>query len=139
MMGMASKDANIITDSGYLELENDNDGFWVNHNLGRIPNFAAIWVDTINYDLIPNGSCVMCTYQLAYYYRNSVLFNRPMCYGYWYKHQTSGNFISGLYTLGENQYSDSSFFFSRGTVPWKKLDINGNPLKYKWLVGYMKD
>ena len=40
----------IKVDGGYLTIGSDTDVITVSHNLGVMPNFAAIWVDTDDYD-----------------------------------------------------------------------------------------
>ena len=139
-MQMVQQSGNVKLDSGYLTIDADTDTITVNHNLGVVPNFAMIWVATDDYDIIPFGSCVAAAYQKMQYTTitsatNTLVFN----YIYQYKHATSGNLLAAQYALASNEYSDSVFKFRRGGSSWKKNDVNGNLLTYKYFVGYFPD
>ena len=137
-MGMGNSSL-IKVDGGYLTINAATDTITVQHNLGVIPNFAAIWVDGTDYDIIPFGCCVECCYQenpyssVGSYSRIS-----EYVYMYQYKHSTSGNLLVGTYSLGSSQKpTDTEFKFVRGVADWAATDTNGNPLKYRWVVGYL--
>lgn len=138
-MGMAKSGNPVLIDGGYLTIPASTQLITVNHNLGTIPNFAAIWVDGTDYDIIPFGCCVECIYQKNPYvttgdYKDTATFK----YMYQYKHSTSGNLLSGTYALGDNRIpTGNEFYFLRGTVDWASTDTNGDPLHYRWVVGYL--
>ena len=138
MMGMTSGSL-IKVDGGYLTIPTSTNDITVNHNLGVVPNFAAIWVDTADYDIIPFGCCVEGVYQ-SNQYTTTGTYTGVTDYKYMYqgKHSTSGNLLSGMYMLLGNQLpTDTTFHFIRGGVDWAPLDTNGNPLRYRWVVGYI--
>ena len=139
-MAQMAQNSLVKVDGGYLTIDADTSIITVTHNLGVTPNFAAIWVDTDDYDIIPFGCCVECIYQKNPYtttgsYANVSNFE----YMYQYKHSSSGNLLPGTYHLSvANQLPTSTEFrFVRGNNDWKKLDVNGNALKYRWVVGYI--
>lgn len=126
-------------DGGYFTLDNELHHPSVQHKLGVIPNFGAIWVDTENYDIIPYGSCVCCTYQLYNYQtQEAVSFTNEFRYLYNYKHITSGNLLGGNSSIVSNYWpTETLFYFVRGNNDFSKFDTNGNLLKYRWVVGYL--
>lgn len=140
-MSMVQQFGNVKIDSGYLTIDADAEIITVNHNLGVVPNFAAIWVNTNDYDIIPLGSCVaVICQQMQYATETSQTNTDYYSYMYNYKHATSGNLLKGTYQFnGNNMPTNSVFNFVRGSNNWKKLDTNNNLLKYKWVVGYFPD
>lgn len=139
LMAMASGNSNVKIASGYTTIDADTLIIEVTHNLGVTPNFAAIWADIDDYDDISGDTCFAASYILTNYANSSSHNNLyPMHFSYYYKPASTGNFLSGLYTMFDNQYSTTKFQFQRGGYNWAKLDANGNPIIYKWVVGYMK-
>ena len=134
-MNMAS--GNVKVDSGYLQIDAETNKIIVNHRLGVVPDFAAIWVDIDNYDLIPADSCVACGYQYMPYVSSGSYGTPIFKFMYGYKHQTSNNLLWGTWQLLNGQYSNEKFEFARGNSPWRVFDTQGNPLHYRWLVGKM--
>lgn len=134
-MNMAS--GNVKIDSGYLQIDANTEKIIVNHKLGTVPDFAAIWVDIDNYDLIPADSCVACSYQYMPYVSQGNYGTPGFYYMYSYKHPTSNNLLRGTYHLYSNQHTNEKFEFSRGQSPWCAFDTQGNSLHYRWLVGKM--
>jgi len=138
-MAQIANNSIVKVDGGYLTILAPTDTITVNHNLGVVPNFAAIWVDGTDYDIIPFGSCVECVYQHNQYTSTGTYNNIDNYkYMYQYKHATSGSLLSNMYSLVSSKLpSSSTFNFSRGTNDWAALDTNGNPLRYRWVVGYI--
>ena len=56
-------------------------------------------------------------------------------YYYNYRHPTSGNFLGGNFYLYNNELSPTKFYFNRGMCDWAAIDIDGNPIQYRWTVG----
>lgn len=137
-MGMANTSL-VKVDGGYLTIPQITSVITVTHNLGVAPNFAAIWVDGTDYDIIPFGYCVEGTYQCNDYISNGSYSNiNGWYFRYAYKHATSGNLLQNTYSLGSTQFPTASEFkFVKGGADWAASDTNGNPLRYRWVVGYM--
>ena len=129
----------VKVDGGYLTIQTSAEIITVNHNLGVVPNFAAIWVDGTDYDVIPFNSCVEAMYQKNQYVSNGSYINTNLyLFTYQYKHKTSGNLLSGTYSLINDRLpTDTTFKFTRGMADWAALDTNGEPLRYRWVVGYI--
>lgn len=138
-MAQMANNSLIKVDGGYLTIPETTAAITVNHNLGVVPNFAAIWVDGTDYDIIPPGSCVECAYQKnPYVTSTTAVFTQEYKYVYQYKHATSLNLLGGASGLATSALPTASVFnFVRGNADWAPLDVNGAPLRYRWVVGYM--
>lgn len=124
----------IKTDSGILTLPETMHTITVNHNLGEIPTYGYIYMEPMDSSKIPFGSCVSCAYgKLPYTNMGSVDEQYSMRYVYTYKHSTSGNFLQG--TWYAKMPTSTVFYFDCGNNDWPALDVDGNPIKYYWIVG----
>ena len=122
------------TDTGTLTIDSSRAIITVQHNLKAIPDFAMIEIaEPLDANKIPYGSCIFCIY--GYIPQINMQVPPYMTYNYIYRHKTSGNFLSNTFSMNNGQLSATEFQFSRGQNDWPSIDTDGNPIKYRWMVG----
>lgn len=123
-------------DSGVITIPQPTMVITVQHNLAETPDFAYIFIQIDDSNKIPFGSCVSCAYGDMHIindaYNADEKYNFRFCYTY--RHSTSGNFLHGEWYCTPKPTS-TQFNFSRGSNDWPAVDIDGNPIKYCWVVG----
>lgn len=133
--GYGGENSGVKTDSGIAYIETDSTTISITHNLEGAPDFAYIFADIDDNDSMPYGGCYMQSYGKLKITNLPNTRTDSMPYTYVLKHETSGNYLNGMYNNSQPVTSHDRFVFQRGGTDWKALDTNGNPIPYKWVVG----
>ena len=116
-----------------------NGGIPIIHNLGYYPDYICLYVENMDYDLIPGGSCVRVAHVRNGYDKTPNEQQNGYHYLYAYKHSTSHNLLHGQSVSTGLQVTTETATVIRGSQPWRALDVNGDPIVYRWFAIKFKE